>query len=391
MSLQKTPQERNLVPQEKPSTLSRLTHKKSVLTTIIIAVITYGSRFFDWGMKLIDWLQRYDYIAGRDTRSYKLVAYLFSPRGSDLLFFLALVAFFIAVLLTINPKEPHQPATQSPSGGKSALEEKPTSATDGLVSAQTKRWPTTKVVEIEPNIVALDPEPCIAHNDQDGVIIEGEIKYYHGGTLWWTHDHFLAITVPYRNRLHESKEVGEIYGVSAQITYQFYDGQTKPYEMPRAAWLSEEESYVDFPRDATHRLIIATMEVTNNDQLHIYAVSRDSFGSRIGRETRQIELSGDLFGIQVSLRSETRGKVVKTSDYMLEIKREDFDCSLTPTLMWKRDNLAGFGLEATDLIKKHEEGAADKDIEKAFEDWETKVANFLIIHLGLEYKRRFFA
>jgi hypothetical protein len=279
----------------------------------------------------------------------------------------------------VPPKLPSQPTSKATltSG------EKPK-------NAQAERLPTTKVVEIAPNIVALEPEPCIAHIDEYGVIVEGEIKYYHGGSLWWGHDHFIAITVPYRNRLLESKETGEIYGISAQITYQFYDGQTRPYEMPRAAWLSEEESYVDFPRDATNRLIIATFEDGNNEPPRIYGVSRDSFGTHKGRETRRVELLGVLFGVQVSLRSETKGKVVKTSDYMLEIKHEpEFDFSLKPALLWKRDKLADFGLEATDIIKRHEQGASDESSEKEFDGWKAKVGSFLTIHLSPEHKKRF--
>jgi hypothetical protein len=93
--------------------LARIIKRKSVVCTGAGLIITYGSKFLDFGTRVIDWLQRYDYIANRNTKSYQLLQFLFSPRGADFLFFIFLIAFVLAVMLAINPKE-RQPA--SPDG-----------------------------------------------------------------------------------------------------------------------------------------------------------------------------------------------------------------------------------------------------------------------------------
>lgn len=70
-----------------------------------VALATQGSKFLNWGTWLLDWLQRFDYFAGGNTKSYAFLRWLFSPQSADLMFLIALAAFFVAVMLAISPKE----------------------------------------------------------------------------------------------------------------------------------------------------------------------------------------------------------------------------------------------------------------------------------------------
>lgn len=247
----------------------------------------------------------------------------------------------------------------------------------------------TKVVEIEPNIIALESEIYIAHNDEDGVIVEGEIRHRSvGGGFWWADDNLLALTVPYRNRLYEEGEVGEVGDVSAQITYYSFDTKKWPYEINRVAWLSEEESYVSFGLNDTHRLVIVTAE--GDKESHLYAVTRDFFGARKGRETRRMELLGDLFRVRISLLSESRNKVIKKSDYMLETRREpEFDIELTTTIAWQCSRLSTFMSEGIVLVERHDGGESEERLIGPAEEWNNRVCSFLVSHLGESYKLKF--
>src|SRR4051812_23183509 len=117
MPTPKTPQDAGTVPRVESSSAPRLLRKKAVLYSALTMLIAYGSRFFDWGVRIIDWLERYDYIAGRNTKSYEILTWLVSPRGTELMFFLSLVVFVITILFAVNPRQPSG-AEPRPRGGE---------------------------------------------------------------------------------------------------------------------------------------------------------------------------------------------------------------------------------------------------------------------------------
>lgn len=253
----------------------------------------------------------------------------------------------------------------------------------------------TKLVQLEPNILASEPEFHTAHNDEDGVIVEGETieRPYGRSDPFWndSNEDFVALVVPLFNHLTGNKEVGEIDRISAQVSYRLYDSEKYSREVAHVAWLSNEESYVDFRRDATHRLIIATLEENSEGkEPDVFAVTRAFFGSRKGVETRRIPLSNGVIGVTISLKSEALGRIVKTFKYMLEKDwSEEEAVRLVLPSSWKREKLLEFEIEANKLNIRFSEGETEEELMPVFLEWQERVGRFLETYSSVDDKRIF--
>lgn len=80
-----------------------------MLITSLFAVLASVSKFLDWGVRLLDWVQRFEYIQEHQTGLLALLRWFVSPTGADVVLMIALVAFFIAVILAVNPKNKMTP------------------------------------------------------------------------------------------------------------------------------------------------------------------------------------------------------------------------------------------------------------------------------------------
>lgn len=72
-----------------------------MLITGIWVAVAYGSRF-------LELMQSFEFIRAGNGKFFDFLRYLFSLHGSDAMFFIAIVAFLVAMILTVNPREQQQ-------------------------------------------------------------------------------------------------------------------------------------------------------------------------------------------------------------------------------------------------------------------------------------------
>ncbi|MDX6498103.1 MAG: hypothetical protein QOG23_1363 [Blastocatellia bacterium] len=126
---------------------------------------------------------------------------------------------------------------------------------------------------------------------------------------------FHAVVAEFNNRVDLERITVPVDKVSATLTYTFFDKRT-PIEINRGIWLSHG-SRVDFGVNDTHRLMIATLE-EDFEERHVYALN----GSYSATEPKRLRLSEPLVKVKVALVGESRSKVIKQFDFMLEVSRD---------------------------------------------------------------------
>jgi len=242
-----------------------------------------------------------------------------------------------------------------------------------------------EIRKLEPNLVQLGAENLPAYEDDNGVIIVGEINQ--GET-------FRAVVIPYHNSeevrsgFDLKRKVGRIENVSAQITYKYLDSSNS-LRIKRGAWLSEKESRVIFGVNETRRLIVATLEGADNKP-HIYAIRRDFDSSYKGNIVIREELHGDLIAITVRIIAEAESKPIKTSELILEIAREPLvEVKVQSAQLWKWSRLGNFRSEGYKLSIRICEGEKEEQIVEEVKDWEMRAATFLGQHFGEQQKTNF--
>jgi hypothetical protein len=260
-----------------------------------------------------------------------------------------------------------------------------------------------EIKKLVPNLVHLESSIVDVYEGEHSVIIEG----IHEGS-----QNFRALTSPYHNSPHTRppRRIGVVNGVSAEITYSFFDG-SYPLTIHHGAWLSEKDNKVNFGVTTKRSLIIATIGGANE----LYIIEREFDGVHPEGVTRRVkQLEGDLFKVQVRLITESDGEIINKREMFLTITREpDFTIELTWASVWKLRHLYRFQAEGYDLLMKlygiseqaHEKGKAIEDffnaevlaekkkqeeaIAEQVKDWEAKAAVFIGLHLGEKQKEDF--
>jgi hypothetical protein len=234
----------------------------------------------------------------------------------------------------------------------------------------------------EPNLDWLHAEEIAAHIDENGVIVVGEGA-----------ETFKAILAPCHNNPNTNppRVVGNTDSLSAQLTYRFFDGKY-PLPIKRGAWLNEQDSSVVIEVNKTRYLILAIVEGKDK---RMCAIRRDFDSSYRRVEIQREELDGDVFGINVRLISDSGGRLLNESNWMLEVKREpEFQVLLLTAYWWRKLRLMGFWREGVEFqLKIGSDLANEKQIETeiagAVQDWETRAANFIGKYLDEEKKKEF--
>lgn len=381
MSQQNVPPDKSLTSQAQPSKIARLTNKKSVLYTAIIAAITYGSRFFDWGMKFIDWLQRYDYIAGQNTKSYYFLAWLFSPRGSEVLFFLALIAFFIAVILAINPKEQQGQPSFQPAGNSqpidtppSAEETKPVSATHA--KAQQSEVSERAFSEPEHNLIYFNARVApVGVNQYQNVFANGDQGH--------------AALIDFMNAPDSLRLVSRISEVRGIIRFNEING-TQQFVVTKGVWLGADREYVSL-KPGDNAPLIAAVKLTNGQKFTLagrYIDTRRPFISSQYRPEHQ-NLTGTSYHINVKLiRGERESELIGEYDFKLtlepDLKLERVDShTLTATDYAKEARRHEYIIERLkELIRQHDQLPGgliriDDPMFNLVSGWHTAASRFL--------------
>jgi len=189
-----------------------------------------------------------------------------------------------------------------------------------------------------------EPVPVKAHDDEKGVIVQGESP---------NKDTFAVLVRAFGNE-HPVKKVRPVKKVSFGLCFICYDADTqhtpiKNVDIHRGAWLSEADTQVDFPANCPpRRTIIATIEGPNN---RVYAVRRDSDTSYKNILPVREELTGNLYGVIMPFHIDS--KKSGSFHYMLEIVREPkLELRLNDARTWKSINLYNFIAEGYDFAKK---------------------------------------
>jgi hypothetical protein len=305
-------------------TARRLLSTKAILAYLVLALIALNQ--FVGAVANIDFV----ITAQGNSRLVSLWNFFATPKGN--LLAILLVAVYITILILWPQAKTNKAVT---------VEERET--------RPPQRQPVIKVVEVEANIRALTPEMIDANRHDDEVIVSGQVveRLNH----FWNDEskNLGALVVPFQNRIPDSgREIGTVDDISGRLLVRSYS-TNQSQELNRVAWLDEEESRVYFGRNDTYRLIIITLEGTEKEP-RIYSIHKQSTGTRRGGDRMgRSELKGSgVFGITVSLVDESKSKVLKKSEFVLEIKREpEFDISFADKITWQRERLNNFYEQGT--------------------------------------------
>jgi hypothetical protein len=265
--------------------------------------------------------------------------------------------------------------------------------------------------KLNPNLysTSLDPEVVAARYDQQGVIVVGFAE---------TPNTFNAHVVPITNGGKD--RVGQAKKVWAQITFRDLQ-ESNSRTVHRGAWLSEKETEIDFPANCSpRRLVLITVEGT--EPMHVFAVSRDFDSSYQGTVTMREELKGEMYKFTIRLFREGDPKYIKTFEYILQIGHlpgGPFAPTLSHAYFWQRKHLYAFGSQGHDFMTKihgiYMEGQTEakkaseagspienflstaraveeREEERMLEEikvWETRAADFIGLHTGMEQKGKF--
>jgi len=248
------------------------------------------------------------------------------------------------------------------------------------------------IKKLEPNLAFVRWSLVVAHEDQHGRIIEGDNNSGSGN--------FNSIVGEFNNRLDPHRRIRAIQGVSAKLTYSFFDGKN-PIEITRGVWL-HEGSKVDFGINDTNNLVMATSE--GLEDRRIFALN----GSYSHRGPRRSELLGNLVRVDVSFIAELEAIILKRAKFMLEITRDDgafVEARLFELRQWKYEQLLGFIESGIKIAERYptrdvpnplaEYGGlaalvdSTEDIERDGDAWAGRVGKFLEAHFSEQHKIRF--
>jgi hypothetical protein len=285
-----------------------------MIVTLIGAVSSWLSTFFKWGVIVIDWLQRGDFL---NTKLIDLLRWLFSPTGAYFFGGLCLTTFLIATYRTVHAKErPEQLADALPGSKQKQLEEESyvrRKVADDVPlpreSAKSISAPTQ--LQPAPNFVCAVIDHLPAHEEY-GILVEGHADGYSDAFVYG---------VKISNEFDPARKVGKISDVSAQIFYTSADGQT--LKVLRGTWLSESRYQVEFDVNHEHSLIIAGIPrfITQGAQ-PVFYFRREASDSDQGIKDRINGLGGDSYQVKIRLINESEGVVHEEPPYKLTIIRE---------------------------------------------------------------------
>ena len=222
----------------------------------------------------------------------------------------------------------------------------------------------------ESNIEPYKLETILACKNERGFIVETSAEK---ATL-------RALVIPLKNKRHHRtlRRVGDIYNVSAEVSWVSWDGDTFSLKPGPAAWLSEERTELPFRRDdQPNRLILAITGVS--DYSGLCAVQRQT--ATLGEAVREIPLTGKYWWIGLVLNAELETKPIGRYDFILERDGHmfwDYLESGKPNLIasgsWKSGLLTKKILIGYDLLKRLQEG---EEVVDDHANWQTETAQFL--------------
>jgi len=317
----------------------------------IVSVVGYGSRFFQFGTSVIDWMSRLEFVRDHFPAVITFLRSAISPQGGNVVTLVGLILFFLSFFVIQYRREAqgfaYSPAAVSASGSDAS--------------------PRTKVVELAPNIISLRAEQYAAER-RDGMIVESDLS----GVI----DLFFATAIPFCNRMPESgHEIGVADNVTARIMYRSIDAD-QILEVNRVPWLAHVKKSVFFGLNDTHHLVAVTLEEASGKKWEAYAIKRDPTGRR-GSETRPAKLLGNLIRASVVLLDEERGKTIHKADFILEISRQNCAVDVTLANEWHRKHLLEFARKGVEM---NATGKLDE-----INEWIKESRSFVGLHVG-EYE-----
>jgi len=280
----------------------------------------------------------------------------------------------------------------------------------GLNEAAPRK--VTKTVEIDPNIQPLETELFIAHEQEDGIIVEGEIIERYR----WAQDskNLGVLALPFQNRIPENKPIGTADYVVARMVIRSFDSDVVQ-ELNRIAWLSEDSHRVYFEQGDTRKLIILAFEGDADDP-QISAIRRDSPGTKRGFQSQRLRLPRpeELLSFTVSLLHEGTSALIRKTEYILELSlKPEFAFTFSRAYFWKREHISTFRHQAHEFVMRfydvqteiHEKGKAldnpfdsallaernekEKVIAEELKVWEQDAAAFIGRIFGADEKKKF--
>lgn len=103
--------------------LSRVIRNKPLLLTASFTALAYASKVFNFGVTVVDWASRFEYMRENQALLLDALRWIVSPPGSSVMVGLGLIAFFLAVILAVNPKAKEIAAEANSQAGERTVSE----------------------------------------------------------------------------------------------------------------------------------------------------------------------------------------------------------------------------------------------------------------------------